>query len=86
MRHGLRDRMAGAELFGLLCPGQLLTGDGGFYLLTTMAIHNDDIGRVQRRRCIDHVLHHGLTCHCVEHLGQGAFHARSLARRQNHYC
>jgi bifunctional N-acetylglucosamine-1-phosphate-uridyltransferase/glucosamine-1-phosphate-acetyltransferase GlmU-like protein len=22
----------------------------------------------------------------VQHLGQGAFHARSLARRQNHYC
>ena len=77
--------MAGAELLGLFDPTQIgLIGKRLAYPLPTVAVDDDDLGRRQRARAVDHVSQQGLAGKAVQHLGPIGFHARTLTGSEYH--
>jgi hypothetical protein len=69
-RHGLLQRMGGAQLLGLQHPAQILAGEVLAHLLRAMPMYDMHRSRVERLCGVEHVPEHGFAADRVQHLGQ----------------
>src|SRR5690606_19602320 len=86
VRHGLRHRMAGAELLGLFGPDRVRGRDLFAHQLAAVAVDDADTPRVQRPGTVDDVREHRPAGNRVRHLWQLRAHPGALAGGKDDHC
>ena len=81
--HGLLHRMAGAELLGLQCPGDVLAGKRLAHMLTAVTVDHVDVAGRELARGVDDVLEQRAPRDGLQDLGQVRLHALALAGGQD---
>ena len=82
--HGLHDRVAGAELFGLQRPLQIFFGERGAYRVAAVAVHHVDGGGFERARPANNVPEQRHAGERLQNLGQIGLHSLALTGSEDH--
>ena len=84
VRHCLLQGMAGAELFRLQRPSDIVALNCLRQRIAAVAVDHAQLGGLKRPRRIQYMLKQGLARERVQHLGQIGMHARALTGGQDH--